>query len=329
MAAAERTRLEDELQAVQAELQALNQRKRELLTKQREIELKIEEVENRNAAARSAVDWENGDFEWNAEVGETLRSVFRLEDFRELQRSAVNLVLSGHDAIQGCSILRSSFNRPNLHYEVRPKSEKGEVVTQEIVQLLTNDFANQSGIIYCLVAKGVRGAECVLATRTNLYAMMAYATTFLCRRELIARHFGELYDPAWCDAACDVCVRGKERESVEFDITPYSAKIFVILEAKSKAADQGRLTGNKLSELLAKQCPDVTREFLEMIVAHLLLTGGLREEFHFTPYSVISYLVPGFNRGAQLSSSMTIDAALLDACWTTGGPSAAKKIRKK
>ncbi|WWC86120.1 uncharacterized protein L201_000991 [Kwoniella dendrophila CBS 6074] len=48
--------------------------------------------------------------------------------------------------IQGCSILRQSFNRPNLHYEVRPKT-KG--VIDEIVAFIRTQGENASGIIYC------------------------------------------------------------------------------------------------------------------------------------------------------------------------------------
>ena len=41
--------------------------------------------------------------------------------------------------------------------------------------------------------------------------------------------------------------------------------------------------------------PDLSREDCERVVVYLLLEGVLREDFHFTPYSTISYLVPGPN----------------------------------
>ncbi|XP_064477657.1 recQ-like DNA helicase Blm [Ornithodoros turicata] len=44
-----------------------------------------------------------------------------------------------------------SFNRPNLRYEVRPKS--GRSVLKTIVELLKGQFARQSGIIYCFSRK--------------------------------------------------------------------------------------------------------------------------------------------------------------------------------
>lgn len=48
--------------------------------------------------------------------------------------------------IQGCSMLRQSFNRPNLAYEVRPK-KKG--VMEELHTFIKCYPAGTSGIIYC------------------------------------------------------------------------------------------------------------------------------------------------------------------------------------
>ena len=41
------------------------------------------------------------------------------------------------------------------------------------------------------------------------------------------------------------------------------------------------------------KCPDVAQEDGERVIIHLLLEGVLREDFHFTPYSTISYILPG------------------------------------
>ncbi|WVQ97161.1 hypothetical protein IAU59_004271 [Kwoniella sp. CBS 9459] len=48
--------------------------------------------------------------------------------------------------IKGCAVLRQSFNRPNLHYEVRPK-KKG--LLEEIVGFIRTQPQRSSGIIYC------------------------------------------------------------------------------------------------------------------------------------------------------------------------------------
>ncbi|OCF41399.1 hypothetical protein I317_04790 [Kwoniella heveanensis CBS 569] len=48
--------------------------------------------------------------------------------------------------IKGCAVLRQSFNRPNLHYEVRQK-KKG--LLEEIVGFIRTQPQRSSGIIYC------------------------------------------------------------------------------------------------------------------------------------------------------------------------------------
>lgn len=48
----------------------------------------------------------------------------------------------------------SSFNRPNLYYEVRPKPSDEKLLHKEIVKFI-KDNANKSGIIYCLTRKRV------------------------------------------------------------------------------------------------------------------------------------------------------------------------------
>ncbi|MBE0676786.1 MAG: DNA helicase RecQ [Bacteroidales bacterium] len=52
--------------------------------------------------------------------------------------------------ILDAAIFKSSFNRPNLYYEVRPKQD----VTKEIIKYIRNN-TGKSGIIYCLSRKKV------------------------------------------------------------------------------------------------------------------------------------------------------------------------------
>ncbi len=52
--------------------------------------------------------------------------------------------------IQDANVFKSSFNRPNLYYEVRPKKN----ATKEIIKFIKNN-PNKSGIIYCLSRKKV------------------------------------------------------------------------------------------------------------------------------------------------------------------------------
>ncbi len=53
--------------------------------------------------------------------------------------------------IVNCQIFKSSFNRPNLYYEVRPKNDQTDIDLLKFIK--TNK--NESGIIYCLSRKNV------------------------------------------------------------------------------------------------------------------------------------------------------------------------------
>ncbi|XP_051161826.1 ATP-dependent DNA helicase Q1-like [Leptopilina boulardi] len=55
--------------------------------------------------------------------------------------------------IKGCLILRSSFNRPNLFYEVRRKPTEKDACLGMIENLLKNRFEGKSGIIYTTTIK--------------------------------------------------------------------------------------------------------------------------------------------------------------------------------
>lgn len=49
--------------------------------------------------------------------------------------------------IQGCVLLTQSFNRPNLHYDVRPKRRN---VLADINAFIRTQHHGETGIIYCL-----------------------------------------------------------------------------------------------------------------------------------------------------------------------------------
>jgi len=49
--------------------------------------------------------------------------------------------------IPKCLQLKQSFNRPNLHYDVREKKKK--TVIKEIASFIKSRHANETGIIYC------------------------------------------------------------------------------------------------------------------------------------------------------------------------------------
>jgi bloom syndrome protein len=51
--------------------------------------------------------------------------------------------------IQGCYFFQSSFNRPNLYYEVRDKTKS----IIEDIESIIRKYSQQSGIIYCLAKR--------------------------------------------------------------------------------------------------------------------------------------------------------------------------------
>lgn len=56
--------------------------------------------------------------------------------------------------IQDADIYISSFNRPNLYYEIRPKPKDEFALNKELIRFI-NNHKDQSGIIYCLSRKKV------------------------------------------------------------------------------------------------------------------------------------------------------------------------------
>ena len=86
------------------------------------------------------------------------------------------------------------------------------------------------------------------------------------------------------------------------DVADYAKDLISILESAN--ATKQRVTGLKLVEAwMGKgavalrdsrvKAPKLPRETCERVVSHLLVTGYLKEDFHFTPYSTISYIMPG------------------------------------
>ncbi|KAI9053676.1 hypothetical protein LZ554_002630 [Drepanopeziza brunnea f. sp. 'monogermtubi'] len=77
----------------------------------------------------------------------------------------------------GCPVFSQSFNRPNLHYEVRLKRGKGVLakMVTEIVELVRDTYKNQTGIIYALSQKGCEDLAQKLSNEHNLRAYHFHA----------------------------------------------------------------------------------------------------------------------------------------------------------
>lgn len=70
--------------------------------------------------------------------------------------------------MKDAELYKQSFNRPNLHYEVRLK--KGNKVTADIAGLINEKFENQCGIVYCLSRKSCETLASALSTKFGISA---------------------------------------------------------------------------------------------------------------------------------------------------------------
>ena len=149
----------------------------------------------------------------------------------------------------------------------------------------------------------------------NLYTIVKYCLNRVqCRRSLIATSFEEQWKPEDCNNKCDVCQRlcsssrssdslsaksGARYITVDDDVSGHCQSLVEIIEQAQQK--QQRLTALKLVEAWKKKasnasvilpgeaaCDADTRR--EEIILRAIFEGVLKEEFHFTPYSTISYI---------------------------------------
>lgn len=99
----ELTSVDSELAAVQLELDALLQRQEDLLERKSLLTSQLESLQQESKTQQlqstSSEDWEEGEFPWTPQAESALRSQFKIQSFRPLQRSCINATLSGRDAI--------------------------------------------------------------------------------------------------------------------------------------------------------------------------------------------------------------------------------------
>ncbi|KAI8520360.1 hypothetical protein Bbelb_001140 [Branchiostoma belcheri] len=160
---------------------------------------------------------------------------------------------------------------------------------------------------YCIVYYGFqdifRQSTMVMTEQTGqqkLYGMVKYCHDInRCRRAIIADHFDEGWDSTKCGGMCDVCDPTLVTITEEVDITNLCQEVITVIQ--SAKAKEERLTGLKVADSWLgrgdkrrkNHPPWLSREIGERVITHMLLEGYLREDYHFTPYSTISYLIPG------------------------------------
>jgi len=134
----------------------------------------------------------------------------------------------------------------------------------------------------------------------KLYNIVSYCVDQKqCRRSLIAEHFLETMEEVDCNEMCDRCEY--TGSVVTKDVSDYGkAAVKILSQAKLKEI---RLTGLKLVEALMGKGPNnvklqgwkgsLAKEDTERVLINLILEGYIKEDFHYTAYSTISYLLPG------------------------------------
>ena len=145
----------------------------------------------------------------------------------------------------------------------------------------------------------------------NLYKMLRYCLEQTeCRRAFVARHFGEHWSASDCDKMCDIC--SKQGHCSTDDVTTHAKTVLQLVEKATSAKE--RLTFLKLLELWRGQGNILlTVESCEHVIMNMLLEGVLKEDFHFTPYSTISYLVVGPRANAVKTGRLSLSIQRVSA----------------
>ncbi|CAN0003642.1 unnamed protein product, partial [Scytosiphon promiscuus] len=174
-----------------------------------------------------------------------------------------------------------------------------------------------------------------------------FATMATCRRTMIAEALGEQGGKGLCAGGCDVC-SGRGDPATTIDATAHATTLVRIL--RHLALKEHRVTPRQLVEAWrakkgAKAMPDgvvaeadrppksLSRSTCERLVLQLLGDGVLCDDFHFTAFSVVHYVVTGAR--AQALESGRLARVLLEvresegrSVGGSGGPGGGKKNPK-
>ena len=138
----------------------------------------------------------------------------------------------------------------------------------------------------------------------NAYSMVNYCINAKkCRRDIFSNYFTEVWSEKNCGKMCDHCFYQKTVQPTKMDLSVHYRTLIKILE-KATSMDI-KMTALKLIDAwfhkgpakmrLEIPPPGIDRYFAEQIVAFMLIEDYLREDFHYTAYSTISYIQRGPN----------------------------------
>ena len=143
----------------------------------------FKDLHRRHKLARIVIDEAHCVSQWGhdfrpdyKELGQT-RDEFRGVPVMALTATAtenVKVDVIHNLGMQGCDVLTQSFNRPNLHYEVRSKG-KAKDVLDSMAETINTFYKGQTGIVYCLSRKNCETVAKALEEQYNIKAHYYHA----------------------------------------------------------------------------------------------------------------------------------------------------------
>ena len=106
---------------------------------------------------------------------------------------------------------------------------------------------------------------------------------------------------------------------VEKNVTQEAKSILKILQNAQESEERVTMIklieawngkGNKKIRLKNLPAPALLLFDCQRFLIHLLMEGILREDFHFTPFSTISYLVPGVRAKNTLAGNISVSMVI-------------------
>lgn len=138
----------------------------------------------------------------------------------------------------------------------------------------------------------------------NAYQMIDFAIDGInCRRDLISKHFSDVWSSkSKCNKMCDRCYHKDSINPPRMNIAEHCIELYKIIEHAEnlevkltmlKLIDSWYQKGKPNLRVKDIPVPSFERFYAEQMLAHLIIKGYLREDFHFSAYTTISYIKKG------------------------------------